>query len=253
MMKTLLLKFSISTFVVITLLSSCKRPFNIKESEILSSDTSSTILYKPWMERFSSQFLSFEKTDKALVENFDFIFIGSSVIARWETLRVDMAPLNVLNRGISGATIREIIFYLEKLIGRRKPKAIVVYDGDNDISLKQDSGIDDNLGGIGVFNNFKILHRKIKLLYPKTKLVYISIKPAPARILTNYPDGIIANNLIKEYCSQQQDCTYIDVANKMFDEKGNIITGIWELDGNHLNSEGYKLWTSIIKPIMSKL
>ncbi|MCX2453359.1 GDSL-type esterase/lipase family protein [Pedobacter sp. PLR] len=252
-MKIVSYKFGLLPILVVALLFGCKKISDTKKAKSLNSDTSVDVEYKPWMDRFSSQFLNFENTDKLALNNYDFIFIGSSMIEKWVTLSTDMAPLKVVNRGVGGATIREVIFYLEKLIGQRSPKAIVVYDGDNDISIMRDFGIDDSLNGEDIFHAFKILHRKIKLLYPKTKLIYISIKPAPARILTNYPEGIIANRLIKEYCSKEKDCSYIDVATRMFDEKGNIISGIWQPDGNHFNNEGYKLWNSIIKPVLSNL
>ena len=77
----------------------------------------------------------FEKNDKKNGTKEDLIiFTGSSSIAYWKSLTDDMAPLTVLNRGFGGSQIPDVIHYIDRIIIPYRPKGIVFYAGENDIT-----------------------------------------------------------------------------------------------------------------------
>jgi lysophospholipase L1-like esterase len=61
------------------------------------------------------------------------VFTGSSIIEYWKHLEEDMAPLKVLNRGVAGSKIREIVDGMADLVLKYHPRAIVLYAGSNDL------------------------------------------------------------------------------------------------------------------------
>ena len=63
------------------------------------------------------------------------VFTGSSSIRYWSTLAADMSPLPVLNRGFGGSQIDDVTYYAERAVLRYKPRAIVFYAGENDMSV----------------------------------------------------------------------------------------------------------------------
>ena len=52
----------------------------------------------------------------------------------WKTVAEDMAPMPVINRGFGGSTMPDLIHYADRVIYPYKPKGILVYEGDNDIT-----------------------------------------------------------------------------------------------------------------------
>ena len=48
-----------------------------------------------------------------------------------------MAPIPVINRGFGGSTMPDANQYFDQTVGKYKPKLIVYYEGDNDISAKR--------------------------------------------------------------------------------------------------------------------
>src|SRR5471030_2995724 len=60
------------------------------------------------------------------------VFVGSSSIRKWEHLQVAFGAYNVMNRGIGGAFVNDIIRYLDDLVFTYQPRQIVIYVGEND-------------------------------------------------------------------------------------------------------------------------
>lgn len=60
------------------------------------------------------------------------LFVGSSSIRKWDDAQHVFAKYNVLNRGVGGAVINDIIYYADDLIFAYQPKQIVIYVGEND-------------------------------------------------------------------------------------------------------------------------
>lgn len=57
---------------------------------------------------------------------------------------------------------------------------------------------------------------------------------------------------MREYCGTDSRLHYIDVVPAMLDAAGNPRLEVLRWDGLHYNDKGYSVWTSIIKPIISR-
>ena len=49
-------------------------------------------------------------------------------------MREDLAPLTVIPRGFGGSTMHDLLHYVNRIVVPYRPRAIVVYEGDNDMS-----------------------------------------------------------------------------------------------------------------------
>ena len=65
------------------------------------------------------------------------LFVGSSSIRMWHSLREDFPGVNVINRGFGGSHLEDLVFFAPKIVFPYRPKRIVVYSGENDIEAGQ--------------------------------------------------------------------------------------------------------------------
>ena len=189
----------------------------------------------------------FEKNDKKNGTKEDLIiFTGSSSIAYWKSLTDDMAPLTVLNRGFGGSQIPDVIHYIDRIIIPYRPKGIVFYAGENDIT---GLFISKKKSAEEVRNSFQKFCEKIFSLYKTVPIYFISIKP-PKRRKKYWTEINKANLLIEEYCSSIDNLNFINIVDSMLNDDGSVKHDIFKWDGIHLNAEGYKILIGIVKPVL---
>ena len=123
----------------------------------------------------------------------------------------------------------------------RRPRVIVFYAGDNDIAAgKTPKQVGDDFQAFAA-----LVHREL----PKTRIVFVSIKPSPAR--REMADRQrAANGLVEAHCKDSDYLTYLDVATPMLGEDGQPNKELFGKDGLHMNEKGYALWASLLKPYL---
>src|SRR5437773_9198088 len=67
------------------------------------------------------------------------VFVGSSIIALWESLPRSLAGAPVLNTAVGGAQTPDILARLEDLVIQYAPRAVCYYCGSNDINNEASS------------------------------------------------------------------------------------------------------------------
>lgn len=171
------------------------------------------------------------------------LFVGSSSIRYWKTVQQDMAPLPVLNRGFGGAHIPHITHYAPRIITPYKPRIIVLYAGENDlasgVSLAQTTAALDTL--------LDHIHRTL----PSTHIAYLSIKPSVLRS-SRWPIMKTFNQHIKTHLINRRYVTYVDITKGMLDTSGKAKPALFSWDRLHMNANGYRLWTTTLKPILTR-
>ncbi len=205
------------------------------------------------LRRFENEIIKFKKLDSidnshknsCLNTENEILFIGSSSIRKWKTLKSDMYPIRVKNRGFGGSTIAEVIQYTKRIILPHNPQFIVLYAGENDLTI-------DTIKPSDVLETLKIFTEMIDFYLPKTKIYYISIKPSLARARL-WQKMEVTNFLIQNYTETNSKIEYINVSDSMLDKSGEIKRDIFIRDKLHLNEKGYKIWTKIVKPYLLKL
>ena len=207
----------------------------------VTSQDSSVPVINP--ERFKDAIWSFKFRDKTFPPApGGIVFVGSSSFALWnDRLDDDLAPLDVIARGFGGSTIDDVLYYADQIIFPYKPRAVVVYEGDNDIGSYK-------MAPKTVRDKFETLFLKLQDQSPGTRLYVVSIKPSIVRQHV-WPLQKEANGLLKALCDSHELMTYIDVATPMFNNDGTL-KALFVDDNLHMNKAGYTLWRGIIKSVL---
>jgi len=171
------------------------------------------------------------------------LFVGSSSIRFWETANY-FPGYPVINRGFGGSHISDVIYFLQPLVFKFKPKVIVFYTGDNDIAaakkVKQ------------VVNDYKKFVQLVRNYLPNTKIIYLPIKPSLDR-WSIWEDMKEVNRLIEIFSDKDESLYYIDTATPMLGNESRPDSSLFVDDGLHLNSKGYELWTEILLPVLDEI
>lgn len=172
------------------------------------------------------------------------VFVGSSSFKLWnDRLRTDMSPLEVIPRGFGGSTIVDVLHYADRLVVAYKPRAVVLYQGENDISF--------GFSPEEVRDNFELFTKKMAKDLPGTRIYILSIKPSILR-KEELPKQNIANRLLKELCESNNILTYIDIATPMFGKDKQVRDDLFIDDNLHMNKKGYEIWRSVVKSVLQK-
>ncbi len=168
------------------------------------------------------------------------VFIGSSSIVFWATLKRDMAPLDIIQRGFGGSKIYEALHYADRIVWPYEPRAIVMFSGSNDLAEPLPKSPDDVVQG---FIDFVVETRE---QLPGVDIHYISITPTRAR-WPMQPLVAETNSRIAEICARDEKLFFIDTA-VLTMKDGAPLDALFRDDGLHLNEAGYAVWTDLIRP-----
>lgn len=195
----------------------------------------------PASDRWEATIKRFEELDKQEPppENAT-LFVGSSSIGFWDVQK-SFPDLRLIKRGFGGSLFRDATHYADRIVIPYKPKTIVVYEGDNDLDL--------GLSAEEVFTDFRAFVEKVRGALPDTRIVILSIKPSTKR-WEQFQEQKKANKLIEEYTKTNGKFLFVDVGTPLLGEDGKPRADLLKSDGLHLNDEGYKVWSSILTPIL---
>ncbi len=167
---------------------------------------------------------------------------GSSSMRGWSgTITKDLAPLSIIPRGFGGSNMNDALYYTDRIVLAYKPRAIVVYEGDNDIA----QGISPDIIALKFKKFVKKVHQKL----PECRIYFLSVKPSPSRWKL-WPLMEETNHLIVEICGKDSRLTYVDVASGMLDQSGKPRIEIFKDDMLHMKREGYIIWRNALRPVL---
>ena len=171
------------------------------------------------------------------------LFVGSSSIRKWDDLQIAFGGYNVMNRGIGGAIVSDITYYVQELIFDYQPRQIVLYVGENDVVLENETA--DT-----ILNRTKTLYKAIRKKLPDVPIVYIAMKPSPSR--DKYMQKTMqANTLVKQFLSNEKNVVFVDVYTLMLKD-GHSRPELFQTDMLHMNLQGYQIWEKAVKPYLLK-
>ncbi len=191
--------------------------------------------------KWESDIQKFEALDKT--EDYPdnaIIFAGSSSIRLWKTLPGDMAPYSVIQRGYGGAKLTDYGIYADRIFSPHKCSAMVLFIA-NDIT-----GETNDKSSEEVRKLFSEVHRIFRKSHPGISVFLISVTPTRSRWKA-WPEIKKANELVKEWCEHKRNTYFIDTDTAFLNANGEPREELFIRDQLHLNEEGYKVWTRIIK------
>ena len=176
------------------------------------------------------------------------LFIGSSSIRKWDSIKEDLNPYKPIKRGYGGAHYYDLIHFTERLVSPHKVKAIAIFVA-NDITGGKE-GIND-LSPKEVLNLAKFVVKQIRKTHKKTPIFFIETTPTSSRWKV-WNKISKANDLIKYFTSKNKNMFYIDTRTFYIKSNGMPNDEFFIADKLHLNNSGYKLWGKIIKDSFDK-
>ena len=167
------------------------------------------------------------------------VLTGSSSIARWNDQAADaLAPLTVIPRGFGGSVMNDVLFHLDQVALKYRPRAIVIYEGDNDTAY----GIPKDV----ILSGLKEIITRVHEALPETRIYVMAVKPSTLRVDV-WNDAQQVNAAYQEVAKSDPLVFFIDSASPFLREDGKVMTDIFVEDGLHLNVTGNLIWGSIIR------
>jgi lysophospholipase L1-like esterase len=191
---------------------------------------------------FADEIAAFEAADRERPPpERPIVFVGSSSIRLWGTLAEDMAPLPVLNRGFGGSQLAHALHFADRVVIRYRPRAVVLYAGDNDLAERTGKSAAD------VVRDFQAFAARVHGAVPDARIYYLAIKPSRMR-WARWPEMAKANADIAALCAGDPRLAFLDVATPMLATGEPPARSLFVFDGLHLSAQGYALWTSVVRP-----
>ena len=193
-----------------------------------------------------------QKCQSFEVQNFNLskgqiVFIGDSITDLYplDSYYSDL-PLAVYNRGIAGDRTDGVIDRLKVSLYDIAPSKIVLMIGINDIN----SGRNND----EIISNYTKILAGIKQNLPNTQVFCMSVLSVKKEF-EQYFDLTIIIPQIKdlntkiENLAQNYSYTYLDLFSLTIDQNNYLIDGYSD-DSIHLNSNGFNVWTNLVKPYL---
>ena len=137
--------------------------------------------------------------------------------------------------------MNDVLHYLDRVALKYKPRAILIYEGDNDTWIK-DPEIPNEL----ILQQLEQIISKVHEELPGTRIYVLSVKPSVLR----WSIWTIAQQLSEGYkaiADSDPLVYYVDIATPLLDKDGTVMTDIFVDDNLHLNEKGYAIWGPTIK------
>jgi len=201
----------------------------------------------PELKIWEPEIVKFENLDKTESYPSDAVmFAGSSSIRLWSTLARDMAPYHVIQRGYGGAKLSDYAIFADRIFSPHPCKAIVIFIANDIMGNPQDKTLEE------VRKLFLNLLKTFRKSHPSSPVFWIEITPTSSRWKV-WPQVTKANDLIRKECENHHNTYFINTSSAFLNEKGLPKDELFVADKLHLNADGYKVWTELIKDELNKV
>jgi len=199
---------------------------------------------------FSQEVVPFSDEVNAISKKYDsvwdssresIVFTGSSSVRMWHGLKELFPEHQILNTGFGGSQASDLLYHLNPLVLRYKPKQVFIYEGDNDLSAKKRPKEI-------IATTHKII-QEIHSKNPAVNIVLIAAKPSISRwkLRGKYKR---LNRKFRKMTKGNPLLSYADVWYPMLDGR-KLKKDIFIADGLHMNQKGYDIWYQAMKDLVT--
>ena len=183
------------------------------------------------------------------IEKYDpsaLLFIGSSYIRMWKNIRTDLNYSSIIHRGFGGSNLRDVAYYVKRIVGPHHPRAIFMYVGNDIVAGEKDKAPDQ------ILEILKYVIQEIRTMLPTTPICWLAISPSEKRWAA-WDQVQAANKLIKEYTATQPNLYFIDAGASFIGPDNLPIKSYYLDDKLHYNEKGYQVWGRTIRKSVKRI
>ncbi len=167
---------------------------------------------------------------------------GSSSMVFWDhRIRQDLAPLTIISRGFGGSNMNDLLHFLDHVVLKHEPRAVMIYEGDNDVA----QGVPVET----ILKKFTEAVRRIHDQDPAIRIYLLAVKPSISRA-SLWPTMQAVNAGLQTLAAGGERISYIDVATPMLNDDGSIRDDLFVADELHMNQKGYDIWRNTVAPVL---
>ena len=147
------------------------------------------------------------------------LLTGSSSIARWNDQAAKaLAPLTVIARGFGGSMMSDVVHHLDTVALKYKPRAILIYEGDNDTFY----GVEEK----EIIGSLSKIVDKVHQELPDTRIYVMAVKPSTSRVGV-WENAQTVNAAYKEIAKHDPQVYFVDSATPFLKSDGSVMTDIF--------------------------
>jgi lysophospholipase L1-like esterase len=189
--------------------------------------------------RFEKEIVAYEKQDSiAMPAKGMKLFIGSSSFRLWKSFDADTKGMNAFNRGFGGSTLKDALYYFDRMVVKYQPSWVFMYEGDNDLT----SGTSPE----EIASQFEEFSARLAKQVPGAKLVFVSARPSIAREALKGKQQDL-NQRIATIAAKKKGHYVIDMHSPFYNADGTLMQDIFVADKLHLNEKGYVIFAKQIQ------
>ena len=152
----------------------------------------------------------------------------------------------MIHRGFGGCNMRDVAYYVDRVVYPHHPKAIFMYVGNDIVDADKDKSPEQ------VFELFKFTIEVIRRKFPTTPITWLQVLPSEKR--WGAWDKIQKQNqLIEDYCKANPYLYMIRCSDKFIGDDGLTIKKYYKEDKLHPNDLGYKVWGNAINQEVKRI
>jgi lysophospholipase L1-like esterase len=169
------------------------------------------------------------------------VFIGDS-LTEWYDWQERFPAYHVLNLGISGETVEELLDRRDHIRSRiESPFAIFLMTGINNVLSEQ----------YDITRPYAEIVRNLTTWYKSATIVVQSLLPVDMPWIKNDTIRLINRHLAE--IAKEHGAEYLDVYAAFIDDNGIPKPGLVSDDGVHLASKGYEAWAKTVESYLLTL
>ena len=196
-------------------------------------------------QAFESEIQEYEQTDRRTPPpSHPILFVGSSSFRLWTNVSSAFPGQRILNRGFGGSTLRDLLHYFDRIVVPYQPRAVVVYEGDNDLA-RGDSPA-------SVASDFVDFLDRMERRLPGTPVLLLAVKPSGSRAaLLGVQQDL--NSRLAAFATHRRNVLFVDTFSPVLNTRGEPDPAFFNADRLHLNRRGYEAWTPPIAAALRRV
>jgi lysophospholipase L1-like esterase len=151
-----------------------------------------------------------------------------------------MAPLPVVRRGFGGAHVSHVVHNARRIVTPYAPRAVVAFVGGNDVAAGKSA--DEVTADYAAF--LEIVRGDL----PDVDVWILSSKPSKLRWGT-WGELQALDVRLRAFADAHPRVRFVETGRTLLGPDGTP-DDVYVFDRLHLNAEGYRRWTAMLKPLL---